>query len=733
MRSLLLAGTLTILGLLAACGGGAASNTVSNPVLSSIQVSGASTSLNSGASQQMTATGVYSNNSTQNLTSTAVWASSDTSIATVAAGGMVTAKAHGTCTITATDHGVTGSINLTVNTSLVSIAVTAASLSIAPATTEQFTATGTYSDGSTQNITASVTWSSSNTAVSSISSAAPTQGLAKGISPGQSVISATSGSIVGSATLTVTSATVTAIAVSPQNANIPLGIAQQFTALGTFSDGTTQDITNVVIWKSSASGIASITVSGLATALNVGTTTISAAFGSSTGSAPLTVNAANLSSLAITPFNASIAQGTSLQLTATGTFNDGGTRNLTNQVIWTSSDVTVATIAASGIASGQPRNTAGTGVTIITATLGPVSATVNLTVTSAVISSISVAPSANTIPIGGQAGFQATGLFDDSSTQDITANCQWSSSNASVATVGSGGGSILNATGVAAGTANITAAFGRVTGSATLTVNSATLVSISVSPANAILAPASTLNYTAIGTYSDGSKRSINGNSTWSSSSTNVATVNNSGVATGQSAGIATITVQSGSVGGTASLVVEGAALSSIQVSPSNASIPESINVGFSATGLFANNDTLDLTRVATWTSSSASIATVSNANGSKGVVTGLTPGNTTVSALFSGKAGTASITITTASLISISVTPPSASISVASTQQYAAMGTFSDGSVLNLTGQATWSSSDVSVAIINRNGLLSSTAAGTATVTASLNGVSSTAIVSVH
>jgi uncharacterized protein YjdB len=734
MKSLLLAGTLTMLGLLAACGGGAASNTVSNPALSSIQVSGATTSLNSGASQQMTATGVYSNNSTQNLTSTATWASSDANVATVAAGGMVTAKAHGTCTITATDHGVIGSINLTVNTSLVSIAVTAATLSIAPATTEQFTATGTYSDGSTQNITGSVTWGSSNTAVSSISSAAPTKGLARGISPGQSVISATSGSIVGSATLTVTSATVTAIAVSPQNANIPLGIAQQFTALGTFSDGTTQDITNVVIWKSSASGIASITVSGLATALNVGTTTISAAFGSSTGSAPLTVNAANLSSLSITPFNASIAQGTSLQLTATGTFNDGGTRNLTNQVIWTSSDVTVATIApASGIASGQSRSGSGTSVTIITATLGSVTATVNLTVTSAVISSISVAPSATTVPIGGQAGFQATGLFDDSSTQDITANCQWSSSNPSVATVGSGGGSILSATGVAAGTANINAAFGGITGSATLTVNSATLVSISVSPANAILAPASTLNYTAIATFSDGSKRSINGNSTWSSSSTNVATVNNSGVVTGQSAGTATITVQSGSVSATASLVVEGAQLSSIQVSPISASIPESINVGFSATGLFANNDTLDLTRVATWTSSSASVATVSNANGSKGVVSGLTPGNTTVSALFSGKVGTASITVTTASLISISVTPPSASISVGSTQQYAATGTFSDGSVLNITGQVTWSSSDVSVAIINRNGLLSSVAAGTATVTASLNNVSGTAIVSVH
>ena len=139
--------------------------------------------------------------------------------------------------------------------------------------------------------------------------------------------------------------------------NIPLGISQQFTATGTFSDGSVQDVTGVVTWKSSSTGVASITVSGLATGLNIGATTISATMGTVSGNAALTVNAANLASITITPANGSIAQGTTTQLNATGTFNNGGTRNLTSQVTWSSSDTTVATVAGQwhcdGAAAGE--------------------------------------------------------------------------------------------------------------------------------------------------------------------------------------------------------------------------------------------------------------------------------------------------------------------------------------------------------------------------------------------
>src|SRR5581483_11982471 len=104
--------------------------------------------------------------------------------------------------------------------------------------TQQFTATGTYSDNSTQNITSSVTWASATTTVATITAA----GLATGVGTGTSTISATLGGISGSTVLTVTAAALQSIAVTPANPTIAKGLTQQFTATGTYSDNSTQNL-----------------------------------------------------------------------------------------------------------------------------------------------------------------------------------------------------------------------------------------------------------------------------------------------------------------------------------------------------------------------------------------------------------------------------------------------------------------------------------------------------------
>jgi len=87
----------------------------------------------------------------------------------------------------------------------VSISVTPANPSIAKDTTQQFTARGTYSNGATIDITASVTWTSGTISVATILS---TGGLATGVAAGVSTIRAALGTISGSTTLTVTAASV---------------------------------------------------------------------------------------------------------------------------------------------------------------------------------------------------------------------------------------------------------------------------------------------------------------------------------------------------------------------------------------------------------------------------------------------------------------------------------------------------------------------------------------------
>jgi hypothetical protein len=179
--------------------------------------------------------------------------------------------------------------------SLHSIEIAPVNPSIAKDYYRQFTATGTFSDNSRQDITTAVTWSSSNTSVVIISNAAGSNGLATAVAGGSATIRAASGGVSGSTTCTVTDAVLISIAVAPTNSKITVGHKRQFTATGTFSDNSTQDITAAVTWSSSDTSIATISntagSNGLAAAAGIGSATITATAGTITGSTICTVTA----------------------------------------------------------------------------------------------------------------------------------------------------------------------------------------------------------------------------------------------------------------------------------------------------------------------------------------------------------------------------------------------------------------------------------------------------------
>jgi len=162
------------------------------------------------------------------------------------------------------------------------------------ANTLQFTATGNFTDGSKQDLTTTATWNSSNRAVATISNSSGSQGLAKALAAGTTTISAAVGSLSDSTPLTVKSPLVS-IRVLPANGSIPLTTALQFRALGTFDDGSQQNLTSLVTWNSSDPTAATISNSagsaGLATPAAEGTTTISASLASLSDSTGLRVTA----------------------------------------------------------------------------------------------------------------------------------------------------------------------------------------------------------------------------------------------------------------------------------------------------------------------------------------------------------------------------------------------------------------------------------------------------------
>jgi trimeric autotransporter adhesin len=244
-----------------------------------------------GGTQQFTLTGHYSDGTTLNLTTSATWSSSDTSFAAIGTNtGLATGLQGGSVTITASFESQTKTAKLTVTgAELSSIVISPATAAIAKGTTQQFVATGVYSDKSMRTLTGFVNWTSSNAPVATINDSSPNRGLATAAAPGSTIIGAELSPIIGSATLSVSNATLVSIAVTPATPSLVLGESLGFTATGTFSDGTTQDITNSVTWNSSDPPVATINASGVASSASVGTTTITATMNSASGSTTLTV------------------------------------------------------------------------------------------------------------------------------------------------------------------------------------------------------------------------------------------------------------------------------------------------------------------------------------------------------------------------------------------------------------------------------------------------------------
>ena len=139
------------------------------PVLTTINVGTPSPSLASGGTEQLTATGVYSDSTTQSLTTQVIWNISDSKVASLSSAGFLTALKAGSVTVTATLGSISGTGNVVVTgPSLSSITITPAVFSIASGQSKQLSALGVYSDGTSQDVTGQVTWTSLSTSYATV-------------------------------------------------------------------------------------------------------------------------------------------------------------------------------------------------------------------------------------------------------------------------------------------------------------------------------------------------------------------------------------------------------------------------------------------------------------------------------------------------------------------------------------------------------------------------------------
>jgi trimeric autotransporter adhesin len=190
---------------------------------------------------------------------------------------------------------------------LVSLTITPPDSSIAKGTSTQLTATGNFSDGTTQDCTIQVSWTSGNNSIAQVSNAEGTQSLATGLAGGKTTITATLGDVQGSTTLTVTAATLTSIVITPPTLRSPRELFHfvRLTATGTFSDGTTEDLTGQAHWTSNPVSTAVVlngqVNGGLLIGLNVGNATITVSLNGIEGATTVTLTAATLDAIVVEP------------------------------------------------------------------------------------------------------------------------------------------------------------------------------------------------------------------------------------------------------------------------------------------------------------------------------------------------------------------------------------------------------------------------------------------------
>ena len=183
---------------------------------------------------------------------------------------------------------------------------------------------------------------------------------------------------IGCGSFFVSGNSLNTIDLTPTSIFLTVGETKQFTANGTTVNGDSQDVTSSAKWTSSSNGTATVSA-GLVTAVASGNATITASQDGVEDTAGVIVNTSALDSISITSSSTTVTSGSTLSLTATGTFADSSTKALTSQVGWSSDTTSVATVNSSGVVTGVAAGTATITASVTTST-GTVSDTITITV-----------------------------------------------------------------------------------------------------------------------------------------------------------------------------------------------------------------------------------------------------------------------------------------------------------------------------------------------------------------
>lgn len=678
----------------------------------SFSVTPGSASLTPGMSLQLSALIAYESGTEKDVTAQAAWSVSDAEIASVD-GGLVTALSPGSVTVTATTGDFSGkAVIQVINAAPTGYTVVSSSgivdgeISVINGIDEPLHVYAALDDGSTIEITDTVIWESSNPEVAYVSA----DGVICTEAAGQTTIvgKTPDGEIIAEFTVDVPEAQLVSITLNKTELDLIAGYSDSLSAMASFDNGQSFCIDEKADWSSSNSGVAKVAIAKGTVKINglkKGTASIEVSYQGQTAKCQVSVADAKLVSLSFDQGKeVQLAKGLTADISVTGGFSDGSSRDVTSDVTLTSDNNKIVSVKSAVLTASAP------GSAVVTAEKDGIKTELTVTVSDAVITALAL-EGEDTVIAGYSISLSAVAELSDGTTGVAVTPETWLSSDTSIAMVTDG-----QVWGLAPGTVTITAKIGDVQADKDITVSDAVVTSLLLDGKDSVIAGRD-IALKAIAGLSDGTAGVEVTPESWSSSDPTIATVAD-GQVQGLKPGTVTITAKIGDVQAEKEITVNEAVITALTIEGGNTVIAgESINL--TALGDFSDGTVgEDVTSDVLWSSSDTETALVT-----EGLVRTLKSGTVTVTAKIGDVQATKDITISEAVLTSLKVVSKRTTLAIGHEGYLSLVAGYSDGSISTDVTADEWRTSDARVAKVE-DGVVTGLNPGKVTITAVLGGM---------